>query len=162
MRGADYVLKRVFFAIVTVFVAITLNFVLFRAVPGDAVQSLRCRACTAQFKAHLREELGLDDSKWTQYRKYLANLAHGNLGESLRFQDSVWTELLPSIKNTMAMLALGTLFSIVFGIIVGVISAWRRGTVVDKVGLWSGLVFYSMPPQWLGLMIVLFVAGAIG
>jgi len=44
----------------------------------------------------------------------------------------------------------------------GVIAAWRRGTVVDKAGLWTGLAFYSMPPQWLGLMIVLFVAGAVG
>ena len=162
MRGANYVLKRLAFAVVTIFVAITLNFVLFRAVPGDAVQSLRCRQCTIQFKAALREELGLDQSKWTQYRVYLVNLAHGDLGQSLRFQDSVWSELLPSIKNTMAMLALGTLFSIVFGVTVGVISAWRRGTIADKVGLWSGLVFYSMPPQWLGLMIVLYVAGAVG
>jgi peptide/nickel transport system permease protein len=159
---SDYIVKRIFFAIVTVFVAITLNFVLFRAVPGDAVQSLRCRHCTAQFKAHLRHELGLDKSKWEQYQLYLSDLAHGDLGESLRFQNSVWTELWPSIKNTMAMVALGTLFSIVFGVLVGVISAWRRGTLVDKVGLWSGLTFYSMPPQWLGLMIVLFVAGAVG
>lgn len=162
MQRSDYILKRIFFAIVTVFVAITLNFVLFRAVPGDAVQSLRCRQCTAQFKAHLRQELGLDKSKWEQYQLYLGDLAHGDLGESLRFQNSVWTELWPSIKNTMAMVALGTLFSIVLGVLVGVISAWRRGTLVDKVGLWSGLTFYSMPPQWLGLMIVLFVAGAVG
>jgi ABC-type dipeptide/oligopeptide/nickel transport system permease component len=37
-------------------------------------------------------------------------------------------------------------------------AAWRRGTAVDKAGLWTGLGFYSMPPQWLGLMIVLFAA----
>jgi peptide/nickel transport system permease protein len=60
------------------------------------------------------------------------------------------------------MVALGTLFSIVLGIITGVISAWRRGTAVDKTGLWVSLSFYSMPPQWLGLLIVLFVAGAVG
>ncbi|HEY7198347.1 MAG TPA: ABC transporter permease [Gaiellaceae bacterium] len=162
MRGADYILRRIFFAIVTVFVAITLNFILFRAVPGDAVTALRCRQCTVQFKNALREELGLDQSKWTQYKLYLQDLAHGDLGQSLRFQDSVWTELWPSIKNTMAMVTLGTVFSILFGILVGVISAWRRGTLVDKVGLWSGLTFYSMPPQWLGLLIVLFVAGALG
>src|SRR6185312_11118988 len=53
-------------------------------------------------------------------------------------------------------------FSIVLGIITGVISAWRRGTAVDKAGLWVSLSFYSMPPQWLGLLVVLFVAGAVG
>ena len=60
------------------------------------------------------------------------------------------------------MVALGTLFSIVLGILTGMISAWRRGTLVDKVGLWGSLAFYSMPPQWLGLIVVLSVAGKLG
>ena len=52
------------------------------------------------------------------------------------------------------MIALGTLFAIVFGTITGVVSAWRRGRVVDKAGLWTSLAFYSMPTQWLGLLMV--------
>jgi len=162
MTGFDYVGKRVLFAALTVFVAITLNFVLFRTLSGDALSALRCRQCTPQFKAYQRHELGLDKSKWVQYRMYLNDLAHGNLGKSLRSEQSVTTELWPSIKNTMPMVALGTFFSIVLGIIVGVITAWRRGTFVDRAGLYSGLGFYSMPPQWLGLLMVLFVAGALG
>ena len=162
MTGLDYVAKRVAFACATVLAAVTLNFVLFRAIPGDAVQALRCQHCTVQFKNALRKELGLDKSKWEQYKRYLVDLAHGDLGSSVRSQQPVWDELWPSIKNTMPMIALGYLFAIFFGTIVGVIAAWRRGTLVEKAGLWSGLSFYSMPPQWLGLMIVLFVAGAVG
>ena len=75
MRSADYVIKRVFFAIVTLFVAITLNFVLFRAIPGDAVDALRCRQCSAEFKEIQRRELGLDKSTWEQYRLYLGDRA---------------------------------------------------------------------------------------
>jgi peptide/nickel transport system permease protein len=67
MRGADYFLKRTLFALVTVFVAITLNFIIFRATPGDAVTGLRCQFCTLEFKEQLRAELGLDKSKWEQY-----------------------------------------------------------------------------------------------
>ena len=63
MRGFDYVGKRVLFAALTVFVAITLNFVLFRTLSGDAVSALRCRQCTAQFKEYQRAQLGLDQSK---------------------------------------------------------------------------------------------------
>jgi ABC-type dipeptide/oligopeptide/nickel transport system permease component len=162
VTGIDYIAKRVLFALATVFAAVTLNFILFRAIPGDAVQALRCQHCTIQFKNALRKELGLDKSKWEQYWLYLKGLTHGDLGSSVRSQQSVWDELWPSIKNTMPMIALGYLFSIVLGTIVGVIAAWRRGTLVDKAGLWTGLGFYSMPPQWLGLMIVLFVAGAVG
>jgi ABC-type dipeptide/oligopeptide/nickel transport system permease component len=162
VTGLDYIAKRIAFALVTVLVAVTLNFVLFRAIPGDAVQALRCQHCTIQFKNALRRELGLDKSKWEQYKLYLRDLAHGDLGSSVRSQQSVWDELWPSIKNTIPMVALGYLFAIFFGTIMGVIAAWRRGTAVDKAGLWTGLGFYSMPPQWLGLMIVLFVAGAVG
>jgi ABC-type dipeptide/oligopeptide/nickel transport system permease component len=162
MRGADFVLRRILFAVGTVFVAITLNFVLFRTLSGDAVSALRCRQCTPQFKAYQRKQLGLDQSKLKQYWLYLDHLAHFDLGRSLRTQEPVWSALWEPLKNTMPMVALGTLFSIVLGIITGVISAWRRGTAVDKAGLWGSLAFYSMPPQWLGLMIVLFVAGWLG
>ena len=52
MEGrADYVVKRTLFALLTVFVAVTINFLLFRALPGDAVSGLRCQHCTLQFKA---------------------------------------------------------------------------------------------------------------
>jgi ABC-type dipeptide/oligopeptide/nickel transport system permease component len=162
MRSADFVVKRVFFALVTVLVAITLNFILFRTLSGDAVSALRCRQCTAQFKVYQRKTLGLDQSKLKQYWLYIDHLAHGDMGRSLRTQEPVWSTLWEPLKNTMPMVILGTVFSIVFGIMTGVVSAWRRGTAVDKGGLWGSLVWYSMPPQWLGLMIVLFLAARLG
>jgi ABC-type dipeptide/oligopeptide/nickel transport system permease component len=163
VRGADYVVKRIGFALITVFIAITLNFVLFRAIPGDAVDAVgRCRQCTAAFKAYAREQLGLDQSKWEQYRLYVVDLFHGDMGSSLRSENPVTTELWEPIKNTIPMIALGTLFSIVFGVAAGVLSAWRRGTALDKTNLYVSLGFYSMPPQWLGLIVVLYVAGWLG
>ena len=162
MRGIDYVVKRVLFALGTVFVAITLNFVLFRAISGDAVSALRCRQCTQEFKEFQRRELGLDKSKWEQYRIYLGDLVRGDMGRSLRSEEPVTSVLWEPIRNTVPMVALGTFFAIVFGIATGVVAAWRRGTAADKGALWGGLAFYSMPPQWLGLVIVLFVAGWLG
>jgi ABC-type dipeptide/oligopeptide/nickel transport system permease component len=163
VRGADYIVKRLAFALITVFVAITLNFVLFRAIPGDAVDAIgRCRSCTAAFKDFSRHELGLDKSKWEQYRLYVVGLLHGDMGSSLRTEKSVTSELWGPVKNTIPMIALGTLFSIVFGVGAGVVSAWRRGTWVDRGLLYTGLGFYSMPPQWLGLLVVLYAAGWLG
>ena len=157
MRGTDYVVKRLFFAVATVFVAITLNFVLFRAISGDAVSALRCRQCTQQFKEYQRKQLGLDKSKWEQYWNYLGDLAQGNLGRSLRTEEPVTRALWDPIKNTMAMVALGTVISIALGIVTGVAAAWWRGTWFDKGALWGSLGFYSMPPQWLGLLVVLYL-----
>ncbi|MCC6224269.1 MAG: ABC transporter permease [Thermoleophilia bacterium] len=162
MNRGDLILKRIAFALITVFIAITLNFVLFRAIPGDAVSALRCRQCTAAFKEYQRQQLGLDESLWVQYKRYIGDLAHGDLGSSLRTEKSVASELWTPIKNTLPMIALGTFFSILLGVLGGVVCAWRRGTKTDKATLYAGLTFYSMPPQWLGLMMVLFVAGALG
>jgi peptide/nickel transport system permease protein len=162
VRGADYVLKRTAFAIVTVFVALTLNFVLFRAAPGDATSSLRgCRNCTPEFRDALYAELGLDKSKLEQYWIYLQDLAHGDLGLSFVSRQPVWDELRDPILNTLPMVGLGYLFSIVFGILVGVIAAWRRGTFADWGGLLSALVFYSLPTQWLGLMLLILFSGVL-
>ena len=64
MRGTDYVLKRVFFAIVTVWVALTINFVLFRLAPGTAVTNLsRVPHATQQLRHALEVEFGLEPSE---------------------------------------------------------------------------------------------------
>jgi peptide/nickel transport system permease protein len=162
VAGADYVLKRAFFALVTVFVAITLNFILFRAAPGDAASSLaKCRHCTKEFADALRQELGLDKSKLEQYWLYLQDLAHGDLGLSFVSRQPVWDELSGPLLNTLPMLALGTIIAIVLGVGVGVVAAWRRGTTADWGGVMSSLVLYSMPTQWLGLMLLIVFAGVL-
>ena len=162
MRGSDYVVKRIAYAILTVFIAITLNFVLFRALSGDAVSALRCKQCSKAFKEEQRRDLGLDQSKWVQYKLYLASLARGDLGKSVPSEKPVSGELWVPIKNSLPMIALGTLFAVVFGTLVGVVAAWRRGTLADKGSLYTALGFYSMPTQWLGLVLIFFVAGAVG
>jgi ABC-type dipeptide/oligopeptide/nickel transport system permease component len=161
VRGADYFLKRTLFALVTVFVAITLNFIIFRAAPGDAVTGLRCQFCTVEFKEQLRAELGLDKSKWEQYWIYLQDLAQGDMGRSFVTREPVVDELIDPLLNTLPMIALGTAFAIVFGIISGVIAAWRRGTFLDWGNLSFSLLFYSLPTQWLGLMLLIFFAGTL-
>ena len=153
MRGLDYIVKRTGAALFTVFVAITLNFVLFRAIPGDAVTGLRCLHCTKQFKIELTKELGLDEPLITQYRIYLGDLANGDLGTSLVDRRSVWHNLKEPILNTLPMLVIGTLISIVLGVAAGVVSAWRRGTRSDRVNTWTALAFYAMPTQWIGLLV---------
>ena len=67
-----------------------------------------------------------------------------------------------ALLNTLPMVVLGTLFAIIIGTLTGVIAAWRRGTPTEALTVTSALGFYSMPPQWLGLVIVLFIAGWVG
>ena len=161
MRGSGYLLRRVAFAVLTVFFAATLNFIIFRAAPGDVASALRCRACTQEFKEAAREEFGLDKSKLEQYGIYLKELATGNLGSSFVTRRPVWEELRGALANTLPMLALGTAISIVLGLVSGVIAAWRRGTPAEWANVGASLFFYSMPTHWLGLMLIILFAGVL-
>jgi ABC-type dipeptide/oligopeptide/nickel transport system permease component len=72
VRFSTYVVRRAFFALVTIFVAITLNFLLFRTLPGTAAQDLsRVPHASTQLREALTREFGLDRSKWKQYVAYL-------------------------------------------------------------------------------------------
>ena len=156
---ADYVIKRTVFAIVTIFVAITLNFFLFRVIPGDAVSNLaRVPHATPQLRQTLEKEFGLDKPKWEQYVIYLKELAHGNLGVSFANQEPVWNNLKTALANTLPMVTLGTVFAIVIGLIAGVFSAWRRGTKLEQVSTNVAIAFYAFPTQWLALVLLIYLS----
>jgi ABC-type dipeptide/oligopeptide/nickel transport system permease component len=160
--GWSYIGRRAMFALITIFVAISLNFVLFRLAPGDRTSALRCQACTAEFKQQIRADFGLDKSIPEQYVLYLRQTATGDLGSSFVTQQPVVKELWQPIKNTLPMILLGTVLAIILGITSGVIAAWRRGTISDKSVVWGGLLLYSLPTQWLALMLILYVAEPLG
>ncbi len=159
MRGADYVIKRTVFALATVFVAITLNFFLFRVLPGSAVSNITrgLTHATPELKRALEAQFGLDKPKWEQYVLYLKQLLHGNMGVSYVYSQPVSTLLAQDLKNTIPMVTLGTLYSIIIGVITGVISAWRRGTRLDQVSTNVAIAFYAFPTQWLALMLLIFL-----
>ena len=162
MRGADYVIKRTGFAIVTVFVAITLNFVLFRLAPGSAVSNLsRIPHATPETRQAIKQQFGLDKSRGEQYVLYLKQLAHGNLGISYANSQPVWSNLRTALANTIPMVLLGTVLAMVLGTFTGVIAAWRRGTATEGTSVTTALVFYSMPTHWLGLMLVILFTGVL-
>ncbi|HMC74058.1 MAG TPA: ABC transporter permease, partial [Terriglobales bacterium] len=162
MRGTDYVLKRIAFAIVTIFVAVSLNFVLFRLAPGTAVTNLaRVPHATPELRNALKKQFGLDKSKGEQYVIYLKQLVHGNLGVSFENEQPVSKNLRIALINTLPMVTIGTLFSILIGTLTGVIAAWRRGTPTEAATVSSALGFYAMPTQWLGLMLIIIFAGAL-
>jgi ABC-type dipeptide/oligopeptide/nickel transport system permease component len=153
----DYLIKRASFAIATVFVAITLNFFLFRVLPGDAVRNLsRVPNATPALQHSLEVQFGLDKPKWEQYLIYLKQLAHGNLGVSFTNQQPVWTNLREDLANTIPMVALGTVVAIFVGIVTGALSAWRRGTRLDQVSTNLAIAFYSFPTQWLALVLLIY------
>ena len=162
MHRADYVIKRGFFALVTVFVAITTNFFLFRVLPGNAVSDLaRVPQSSPQLRYALTAEFGLDKPKWEQYLIYLKQLLHGNMGISFGYQQPVSHLLFADLKNTIPMVTVGTLAAVVVGVFTGVLSAWRRGSPPDHISTNLAIFAYAFPTQWLGLMLLIVFAGVL-
>jgi len=153
------VIKRATFALITIFVAITLNFFLFRVLPGNAVTDLaRVPHAGANLKHALTVEFGLDKPKWEQYLVYLKELFHGNMGVSFVNQQPVSHLLLTDLKNTVPMVTVGTLASIVVGVFTGVLAAWRRGSLADHISTNTAIFAYAFPTQWLGLMLLILLS----
>ncbi|MBN9632193.1 ABC transporter permease [Leifsonia sp. TF02-11] len=160
MRG--YVWKRSLFAVVTIFVALSINFVLFRVLPGDAVTRIsRVPNASPALKHALEVEFGLDQPIWRQYLLYLQQLFQGNLGVSFANRQPVAENLWQAFANTLPMVTAGTVIAIVLGIGVGVFSAVRRGTIGDHLSTNLAVVFYAFPTQFLGMMILILFAGVL-
>ena len=112
------------FALMTVFIAVTLNFVLFRVLPGSAVSRMsRVPGASSELKAALERQFGIDKPLWEQYLLYLKGLATGNLGVSFSNRQPVTTNLTEAFMNTLPLVLTGTLLALAIGIFLGILSA---------------------------------------
>lgn len=163
MHRTDYVIKRIGFALMTIFVAITLNFVLFRALPGNAIADLtRVPNATPALREALAKDFGLDQSMWHQYVSYLQQLFfHGNMGVSFANQQPVTTNLWADLRATIPMVLAGTFVAVVVGVITGFLAAWRRNGITDIVSTNVAIVVYALPTQFLGMLLIFMFAGVL-
>jgi ABC-type dipeptide/oligopeptide/nickel transport system permease component len=155
MNGAAYVIHRTIYAVLTIIAALTLNFFLFRVLPGSAVTNLsRVPGASLQLRHELTAQFGLNKPKWEQFLIYLRELAHGNLGVSYEYELSVRSLIWTAVKNTIPMVGLGTLIAIVAGVLSGLVGAWRRNRLTDHLTSSTAIAFWAMPVQWLALLLL--------
>ena len=143
--------------LLTLFGISVLVFVMLRIVPGNIADILFDSAGmidTAE-KGKLEHELGLDKPIVVQYAAWIGGLAHGDLGYSYVSEKPAAAEILPRIPITAKLAGLALLFSIVFGVPLGVISAVRQNTPLDYILRVVSLSGLSMPAFWLGLLILM-------
>jgi peptide/nickel transport system permease protein len=158
---AAYLLRRFSLMILTLFGISVVIFVMLRLVPGNIADILYDAAgmINPAEKAELEHELGLDRPIPVQYAQWMGGLLTGDLGYSYQSEKPALQEILPRIPITAKLAGLALVFSIVFGVPLGVISAVKQNTGLDyflRVLSLSGL---SMPAFWLGLLILMgFVA----
>ncbi|HEX5936840.1 MAG TPA: ABC transporter permease [Actinomycetota bacterium] len=163
MRSRRYILRHVLHAVATLFFVLTFNFVLFRAV-GDPVKLLTRSSVhlDPQEQAALREEFGIDDPLPVQFVNYLGDTLRGEFGYSFISGRPVTTSISEKVWPTILLVGTALILSTVFGVLIGIKGAWRRGSTFDTTSLLGSLTLYSMPEGWLGMILLITFAGTLG
>lgn len=155
-RRSGYLLGKIGVAALGIFATITLNFFLFRVLPGDAVSDMaRVPGGSVELKQALMRQFGLDKPIWAQYLDYLVQLAHGNMGVSYASLRPVTDDLLTALGNTVPMTLLGMAVSVLFGVGIGILAARYHDTPLDSVISNIATIVYAAPTQWIAIMLVL-------
>jgi peptide/nickel transport system permease protein len=147
--------------LLTLFGISVLVFVMLRLVPGNIADILFDSAgmIDTADKVKLEHDLGIDKPIVVQYGEWIGGLAHGDLGYSYVSEKPAIEEIAPRIPITAKLAGLALLFSVVFGVPLGVISAVKQNTALDYILRVVSLSGLSLPAFWLGLLILMaFVA----
>ncbi len=161
---ATYILRRVLWGIVLLFLVCLLTFILFNVLPtADPAQLRAGRNASPAIIAHIRHELGLDKSLLTQFWVYIKNIfLHFNFGYSFYSGQSVISLIGDRLPATLSLTVGAVILWLVLGIPIGIISAVRRRTFIDRTSMGTALFFVSMPIYWLGLIVLFLFASDIG
>jgi peptide/nickel transport system permease protein len=161
MNRRDYLLRKMLLAIVTLAVVVTIDFFLFRVLPGDPVRAVIGRNVRISKEAQqaLREQFGLDKPLFPdQFVNTVGQWAQGNLGVSWSLRRPVGEVLMSKLGYTLLLITSGQVLSIVLGITLGLFAGWKRKTAVDVSALTFSLIAWATPTFWLG--IILLAAGS--
>ncbi len=151
----NYVLKKLFQALLTIFFVLIINYILFRVMPGDPMAMLmRNPKASAAAIEKTRSLFGLDKPWYVQFGIYLKQLFRGDLGLSFQYKKPVAQVIGTRILPTILLAGLAEIVAIIIGTLIGIVSAWKRGKRVDIISLSFSLVMYSMPTFWLGIILV--------
>lgn len=178
MHRVNYIIYKVGFALITLIVAITINFYLFRIVPGDPLSMMISPRMRPETRERIRAQFGLDKPIWlnvaayqetgdlsdlfdSQFLLYLQSLARGDLGESFRQKKPVSELIGARLGPTLLLMFTGQIAGILIGTALGVIAAWKARSKIDAASLGVGLTIFALPPFWLGIVLLILARGLL-
>jgi ABC-type dipeptide/oligopeptide/nickel transport system permease component len=148
------VLKRLATAIPSLIGVIVVSFLLTRVLPGDTASYFAGPAATPQAIAEVRKQLGLDRSLPEQFARYVVDLAHGNLGNSLTTGQPVVTEIANRLPASGELTLLGLLIALAIAVPLGILAAIREGSWIDHLCRIIVTTGVSLPVFFTGLLLV--------
>jgi len=148
-------------SIVVIFGVIIITFMISRVL-GDPVALLLPPEATPEQRAYLTKDLGLDRPIYVQLVVYVSKVVRGDFGMSFRHQEPAMKLLLDRIPASLYLSLIATLISVCIALPLGIISAIKRGTIFDQIGMTLALLGQSIPAFWAGIMLILLFAVQLG
>ncbi len=139
-------------------IIIGISFLLFtieELTPGNPARLLLGEYATQEDVDQLAEEMGLNDSFFVRYGRYVWNALHGDFGTSYRTKENVIYEIRDRFPATLQIAFYAMVLATVIGVPIGIISAVRQYSAIDIVSTVTALIFTSVPAFWLGLLMIM-------
>ena len=149
-----YVAQRLLLLVPVLLGVSVVVFMVLHLSPGDPAEIMLGSQANKADLARLRTELGLDEPLHVQYVKWIAHVAQGDLGRSLWMKRPVLGEVMIRLRATLILTATALVISTLLGIALGVASASRPNSLLDRLSAVTSLFGASMPVFWLGIVLM--------
>lgn len=152
-----FLVRRVLFSVVVLWGVTVITFFLARVAPGDPARLIAGPRANAEALVNVRALYGLDQPLPAQYARYLADLLHGDLGMSFVTRRPVTADLATYLPATLELTGISLVLGALIGVGLGVVSAFRRGSIVDGVSRFVAIGGLSVPAFWLAMFLQLII-----
>lgn len=150
-----YIIKRLLMGILVVLFVTVLIFGIMQAMPGNPVDLMVDTRVSAEKVAEIKAEWGLDKPPVVQYFYWLGNILRGNFGMSISLKQNVSDLILQRLPYTLLLTGAALLIEYLLAIPLGLLAAVRKNKLTDKALTVTTVVLWSMPPFWLGVLLML-------
>ena len=150
----SYLIKRLLSALPTLFILSSLLFFLLRLAPGGPFDGER--AFPAEVKAAIDQRYGLDKPLTEQYQKWITHTLQGDLGESFQYIGQPVVEIIfESLPASITLGLFALFFAFIFGVTLGLVSAWKKGSLIDRLCMFISVSGVSLPGYLIASLLVI-------
>ena len=152
---AQYIIKKILQGLVMVIAVSILVFSMLHLMPGDPIDLMVDRKVPLAKREAMRAEYGLDKPLPVQYFNWANGILHGDLGTSIRTKKPVSTLFADRLPATLKLTGISLLLELLIALPLGLLSAYRKGSVFDRIVMATSLFFAAIPSFWIAVMLIL-------
>ncbi|MBM3648801.1 MAG: ABC transporter permease [Alphaproteobacteria bacterium] len=158
----DFIARRLVAIIPVLTVVAVFVFLMLRLTPGDPAAVIAGDNATSDQIADIREKLGLNEPIWTQFAIWIGNVLQGNFGESFFFKKTVAELIAQRVEPTLALATCTLLFAVSVSVPIGVLAAYRQGSLFDRLVMAFAVMGFSVPGFVIGYCLIYIFAIELG